>query len=111
MMPYPSDLTLGAIVGRARLASVVLTVSGGHRVEPNPSPIGLTCALCGAIVQEPPRACPKADPWAEPGKFGLILADIERIASPIPLRGGRGFFEVDDGILSGATFEAVGDRR
>lgn len=78
----PKPLTLapmkadgGKIVGRARLANVV-------RNGPMPT-----------------------DGWAVSNALGFILADVERIAEPIPFKGALGFFEVPDAILEGATWE------
>lgn len=47
------------------------------------------------------------DPWAIPGALGLILADVERIATPIPFKGSLGFFEVPDSLLAGAEWSPV----
>lgn len=51
-----------------------------------------------------------ASPWAVPGALHLILADVSRLTSPIPFKGALGFFEVPDGLLSGATWEPAGGR-
>lgn len=42
--------------------------------------------------------------WAVPGDIGLILADVEAIDKPVPFKGNLGFFEVPEGLLSGATW-------
>lgn len=47
-----------------------------------------------------------AYPWAIPDALHLVLADVERIVSPIPLKGALGFFEVPDAMLAGAMWEA-----
>lgn len=34
------------------------------------------------------------------GPWCFVLADVEALAKPIPFRGGQGFFDVPDGVLS-----------
>lgn len=77
--PHP-DLVRGAIVGRCRVAGVVLDA----------------------------QDIPSADQqkwWM--GGFALVLADVERLDKPIPYKGAQGFFEVPDALLVGATWKAA----
>jgi hypothetical protein len=108
ILPALARVPKGAIVGRSRLAEVVKTTPEGHRYRPTENH---TCTLCGegAVLRRGgPPPCPKADPWAVPGALGLILADVETIETPVPVKGALGFFEVDDALLVGATWKAVG---
>lgn len=93
-------LIRGAIVGSARLAEVVYTTIDGHRWDGRED----LCKLCGrnAITMHVGSSpgCPRADPWAIPGCIGLILADVEPIAAPIPFKGALGFFDVPREVIS-----------
>lgn len=80
------DLMRGAIVGRCRVVDVI---RAGDDV--------------GAID----RGFPGQIKWWM-GGFALVLADVERIAEPIPYKGALGFFEVPDALLVGARWEPAG---
>jgi hypothetical protein len=100
LLPGLGDLPLGALVGRARLAGVVLTENGGHRR----SVPGARCDACGQDMRDRSR-CPKANPWAIDGAVGLLLEDRQKLVKPIPYKGALGLFEVSDEVLVGARFE------
>lgn len=73
------------------------TATGAHRVRMR----GMgsdRCLLCRADGYSGAR-CPYADPWAIPGCLGLILADVEPLAEPVPFKGALGFFDVPDGTV------------
>lgn len=79
-------LTRGAIVGRCRVVGTVASECDFDRYENGDG------------------AAPNQSRWWF-GGFALVLADVERLASPIPFKGALGFFEVPDGLLSGAVWE------
>lgn len=111
--PWPKDLVRipgldemprGALVGRCRLADTVYTTDPhAHRHAMRGTMCSGPCLLCGgkelATLAAP---CPAADPWAIPGAIGLVLADVRPLARPIPWRGKRGLFEVDEKELEAA---------
>lgn len=100
MIPQLRDLPRGVLVARARLEDVVRTDKMGHRWSRRDA----RCALCGSLDTTTTRVtrCHKADPWANLGCIGLILADVEPMANPITYKGRLGFFEVPDEIVRAA---------
>lgn len=97
ILPAPDKLTRGALVARARLVGLARLNPFGHRA----SGMDMRCSACGADADS--TKCPKLDPWANPGALGLILADVEPLAVPIPLKGFLGFFDVPDAAQRGAS--------
>lgn len=83
--PAP-HLARGAIVGRCNVVDVI-------------DPGSVYPSRC---YPSNPNESAKS-PWYM-GGFALILADVEAIDAPIPFKGALGFFEVPEGLLSGATW-------
>lgn len=106
--PPLHDMPRGAIVGRAKLVGIVRTTPERHRYRPTENHTCVLCGEAGVLRRQPPPPCPRADPWGIPGALGLLLADVEAIDAPIPFKGALGFFEVPDALLSGSTWQAVG---
>ena len=105
-IPPIAGLARGAILGRARLAKIV-QVAGTHRYEYGPGGLG-DCVGCGARRFGATKlVCPAADPWAVPGGLGFTLTDVERLAEPLPCKGGQKFLDVPDELVEGARWEAV----
>jgi hypothetical protein len=107
--PLLADLPRGGIVGRATLIDIRPTSSGGHRVDIKAG----VCLLCGMDLWHTPGTdlapCPKPDPWAIPGQFGLILTDVEPVPF-VPLKGMLGLFDVKGEDLR-AVEHALGGAR
>ena len=64
---YPEDLPAGEIIATAQLVDVHLSATTGDRLTP-------TCC----------------HPWGDPGVWHLVLADVVRLADPVPTRGALG---------------------
>lgn len=95
-------LPRGAVVGTARLVEVVITSApSAHR---HPLDIGpaTPCMLCGHVGRST-GPCPNADPWAVPDALGLVLDDVEALATPVPFKGAQGWFDVPDNLVKGAA--------
>lgn len=45
--------------------------------------------------------------WAVPDALHLLLADVDRLLTPIPFKGALGFFDVPDSLLVGAEWERM----
>ncbi len=87
-----------ALVARATLADVAITLTSGHRTADHRlRNNGPPCLLCGADYSV--GACPKADPWAQPG-VGLVLADVVPLVAPVPYPGRQGWFDVPAEVCS-----------
>jgi hypothetical protein len=86
----PTDLVLGAVVGRAKVVDVILPGGYYHR--------GPTYRPSIRSDMKHPMA---KDRWYM-GEFALVLDEVQAFKSPIPLKGMMGLFEVDDALVAGA---------
>ena len=85
--PSPT-LARGAIVGRCRVIGVVTSEADFDR-------------YVGSYY-----AAPRQRRWWF-GGFALLLADVERIAEPIPAKGALGFWDFPDAMLADSKWERV----
>lgn len=82
-VPRRADLPLGGIVGRATIRGVIRP--GAH-----------------GIAEAWVKAIPGLDlRWWDPEQFGFVLSDVEQLPFT-PLKGARGFFNVDESTLRAA---------
>ncbi len=82
--PHP-DLVRGAIVGRCRIDGVI------H-----------SRADLASYMANVPEAANQERWWM--GGFALVLAGVERIASPIAYKGAQGIFDVPGDVLADAQW-------
>ena len=83
----------GVIVARAELVAVTFNQYSGHGCDV----LTRVCRWCGATGSKALDVdCAKPEPWAVPGQYGFILADVVPLDVPIPFKGGLGFFDVPE---------------
>ena len=91
---YRGGLPLGAIVATARLAYVFMTgdtLNYEHDVRTKRGPNGLTYEMTPQEI---------AFGNYEPGRYGWVLTDVQRLPEPIPCKGALGLWTVPAEIVA-----------